>query len=133
MKQNMKVIYTGLFCIVMAILLMNMVGGFNMKRPEYNGNRELSATELLLDFTEMNSSCTYTMTLAKDDQLHCSWDIRQGTVDLLIVSESSEKLYQGNRVDHANFKLVVPADGDYTFTVTGSEAKGVVHFQKIDK
>ena len=133
MKQNTKVIYTGLFCIVMAILLMYMVGGFNMTRPEYNGNRELSATELLLDFTEMNSSFTHTMTLSKDDQLHCSWDIRQGTVDLLIVSESGEKLYQGNKLDHADFKLVIPDDGNYTFTVTGSEAKGIVHFRKIDK
>ena len=133
MKQNTKLIYTGLFCTVMAILLMYMVGGFNMPRPEYNGSRELSAAELLLDFTEMNSSCTHTMTLKKDDQLHCSWDISKGTVDLLIVSESGEKLYQGNKVDHADFKLVVPADGDYTFTVTGSEAKGVVHFRKIDK
>ena len=133
MKQNTKLIYTGLFCIVVAILLMYMVGGFNMTRPEYNGNRELSATELLLDFTEMNSSYTHTMTLAKDDQLHCSWDIKQGTVDLLIVSESGEKLYHGNKVDHADFKLVIPDDGNYTFTVTGSEAKGIVHFRKIDK
>lgn len=133
MKQNTKVIYTGLFCIVMAILLMYMVGGFNMTRPEYNGNRELSATELLLDFTEMNSSFTHTMTLSKDDQLDCTWDIKQGTVDLLIVSESGEKIYQGNKVDHADFRLVVPADGNYTFTVTGSEAKGFVHFQKIDR
>ena len=133
MKQNMKVIYTGLFCIVMAILLMYMVGGFNMPRPEYNGNRELSATELMLDFTEMNSSFTHTMTLVEDDQLHCSWDIKQGTVDLLIVSESGEKLYQGNKLDHADFKLVIPDDGNYTFTVTGSEAKGIVHFRKIDK
>ena len=114
MKQNTKVIYTGLFCIVMAILLMYMVGGFHMSHPEYNGNRELSATELLLDFTEMNSSCKHTMTLAKDDQLNCSWDIRQGTVDLLIVSESGEKLYQGNKLDHADFKLVIPDDGNYT-------------------
>ena len=133
MKQNTKLIYTGLFCIVMAILLMYMVGGFNISRPEYNGNRELSATELLLDFTEMNSSFTHTMTLKKDDQLHCSWDIGHGTVDLLIVSESGEKLYQGNKLDHADFKLVIPDDGNYTFTVTGSEAKGIVHFRKIDK
>ena len=133
MKQNMKVIYTGLFCIVMAILLMYMVGGFDMTHPEYNGNRELSATELLLDFTEMNSSFTHTMTLAKDDQLYCTWDIKQGTVDLLIVSESGEKIYQGNKVDQADFQLVVPADGNYTITVTGSEAKGIVHFRKIDE
>ena len=133
MKQNRKVIYWGLFCIATAILLTIMLGSFRTTHPEYNGNRELSATELLLDFTEMNSSFTHTMTLAKDDQLHCSWDIKQGTVDLLIVSESGEKLYQGNKLDHADFKLVIPDDGNYTFTVTGSEAKGIVHFRKIDK
>lgn len=69
--------------------------------------------------------------LSKDDQLHCTWDIKKGTVDLLIISESGEKLYQGNKVDHADFKLIVPADGDYTFTVTGSEAKGTVHIEKV--
>ncbi len=132
MKQHKIVIFSGLFCIVMAILLMYLVGGFTMTRPEYNGSRELSATELRLDFTEMNSSFSHTMTLAKDDQLHCSWNIEQGTVDLLVVSESGEKIYQGNKVDHADFKLVVPSDGDYTFTITGSKAKGVIHFQKID-
>lgn len=133
MNQNKKIIYTGLFCIVVAILLMYMVGGFHMSHPEYNGNRELSATELLLDFTEMNRSFTHTMTLSKDDQLYCTWDIKQGTVELLIVSESGEKIYQGNKVDQADFQLAVPADGNYTFTVTGSEAKGIVHFRKIDE
>lgn len=133
MKQNTKLIYTGLFCIVVAILLMYMVDGFHMSHPEYNGNRELSATELLLDFTEMNSSFTHTMTLSKDDQLDCTWDIRQGTVDLLILGENGEKIYQGNKVDRADFRLVVPVDGNYTFSVTGSEAKGIVHFRKIDK
>lgn len=132
--MNKKLIYAGLFCIAMSILLMYMVGGLDfMGRPEYNGSRELGETEMLLTFNEMNSSFTHTMTLAKDDQLHCTWDIGKGTVDLLIISENGEKLYQGNKVDHADFKLVVPADGDYTFTVTGSEAKGIVHFRKIDR
>ena len=133
MKQNRKVICWGLFCIATAILLTIMLGGFRTTHPEYNGNRELSATELLLDFTEMNSSFTHTLKLAKDDQLHCSWDIKHGTVDLMIVGEKGEKLYQGNKVDRADFKLVIPNDGDYSITVAGSEAGGVVHFQRIDE
>ncbi len=133
MKQNRKIIYTGLFCIAMAILLLYRMGGFGLTHPEYNGDRVRSETELMLDFTEMNSSFSHTMTLSKEDQLHCTWDISKGTVDLLIVSENGEKLYQGNKVDHADFKLVVPADGAYTFTVSGSGAKGTVHFQKIGK
>lgn len=133
MKQNRKIICIGLLCIAMAILLMYVIGVFNVAKPEYNGNRELSETELLLDFTAMNSSYTHKMTLSKDDQLHCAWNIGQGTVDLFVCNENGEKIYQGNKVDRADFKLVIPADGVYTFSITGSEAKGFVNFQKIEK
>lgn len=129
-----KMIWSGLFCIVMGVLLMcKVLGVFDGARPEYNGSRMLEETRFTLDFTEMNGTQFHTMTLEKGDELHCAWNIESGTVDLLFTAENGEKLYQGNKVDQADFQLVIPETGSYTFTVTGSEAKGFIDIQKIDE
>lgn len=91
--------------------------------PEYNGERIYGEDQFTLEFTAMNGEQTHTLFPKSGDILHCTWRIERGDVDV-VISMDGAKVYQGNRIDTADFKLVIPRDGDCMISVKGKHAAG---------
>lgn len=133
MKKKKKLTITAILCIVIAIVVFLATNVFRYPKPTYNGNRIHNDSQFILDFTEINGTETNTLQLAEGDEVHCTWSIERGTVDIFITGDNSDQLYQGNHIDQADFILTADVAGSYTITVNGENARGVIDIQRIEK
>ncbi len=53
-------------------------------------------------------------------------------MDVFVRNQNGKTIYQGNKVETCEFILEITEAGTYTFTVTGANAKGSVHFVKSE-
>ena len=123
--------------IVPAIVLvvLGIAAWFLIENPavKFDGDRVVSTNpaSCFLRFNTMNTEDAQNLTLREGDTLSVSWLIESGGVDLVIVMEGEEPLYQANgrgNGDAAAFDLTIPKSGEYTITVTGKNARGWLRF-----
>ena len=105
------------------------------RQPEtcFDGERISDPGRFTLRFERMNRTDSETMALAEGDELHVSWQIKSGKIDVSIGMEGKEAIYQANdrtAGDEADFCVEIPETGSYTITVSAREAKGRIEFVK---
>lgn len=120
---------------VVVLVVLGIAAWFYIGQPsvKFDGERTVSAAPAAfsLRFNALNTADAQTLALREGDTLHVSWLIESGSVDVLISMEGESPLYQANgrgKGDEAAFDLTIPKSGDYTFTVTGKNAKGWLQF-----
>ena len=101
----------------------------------FDGDRVSSAdpARFYLRFRVMNTVDSEIMSLREGDELHLSWQIESGSVDLQIARGDEAPIYQANgrgKGDRADFELTIPASGDYAVTVSGRQAKGWIEVEQ---
>lgn len=81
-------------------------------------------TSLSLAFDAFTGTQCGALTLCAGDEVAVCIERQSGRVDLSLAGESS--VYTGDDVQSGSFSVLVPADGGYTLTLTGTRANGSV-------
>lgn len=81
-------------------------------------------TSLSLAFDAFTGTQRGALTLCAGDELSVCIERQSGRVDLSLAGESS--VYTGDDAQSGSFSVLVPADGVYTLTLTGTRADGSV-------
>lgn len=129
MRNRRMALVCMILILAAAFLLFVSLRNNVYPNPEYNGERICGEDQFTLIFTAMNGEQTHTMSLQAGDTLHCAWRIDQGNVDIMI-SMDETKIYQGNKVDAAEFDVVILADGEYAVSVKGTHAAGRIDISR---
>lgn len=106
-----------------------------LKQPDarFDGERISDQDSFALRFDRMNGSDSETIGFQKGDMLHVSWQIENGSVDIVIGQENEDPVYQANdrpAGDKADFFVMIPQTESYTITVSAQNAKGKISFLK---
>lgn len=90
------------------------------------GSCTVSQTDgaLSLAFDGFTGTRSAALTLCAGDTLDVCIERQSGRIDLALDGES--RVYAGNDAQSGAFTLVIPADGDYTLTLSGKHAGGSV-------
>lgn len=128
----MKTSY-GLFLsiVVLSALSIFTVGCTNNSGQIFSGSKTGNGNQFLADFDILNTTITGNMPLLAGDSIAAAIDIKKGAVDIKVVNENGSIVYQGNNVPTGNFTIVIKEAGTYSFNITGFNAKGSVHFEKV--
>jgi hypothetical protein len=99
-------------------------------KPTFSGSKTGNDNQFLADFDAMNTTIKSEMPLSEGEKVETTIDIKKGEVDILVENENGTIAYQGDDVETGNFMIEIEEAGTYTFSITGSEAEGSVHFVK---
>ena len=131
MKKKIVLLLAVIALIAVALILIFT------RQPEvrFDGNRISDPGRFALQFERMNRTDSETMSLAENDELHVSWQIESGQIDVVIGMKGRETIYQANNRpagDEADFFVKIPQTGVYTITLTAREARGRIEFVKMN-
>ncbi len=124
MKKHYK-IYLIIFVILIIAGLSFFVIRYNQKT--FVGERIKNPDSYLLDIRKMNGSDNHSMDLKKGASLKISFETYKGTLNLKIVNQKNEIVYEGNGKVATNFTIDLPSDDSYTFFVKAKWAKGYIN------
>lgn len=124
MKKHYK-IYLIIFVILIIAGLSFFVIRYNQKT--FVGERIKNPDSYLLDIRKMNGSDNHSMDLKKSASLKISFETYKGSLNLKIVNQKNEIVYEGNGKVATNFTIDLPSDDSYTFFVKAKWAKGYIN------
>ena len=124
MKKHYK-IYLIIFVILIIAGLSFFVIRYNQKT--FVGERIKNPDSYLLDIRKMNGSDNHSMDLKKVASLKISFETYKGSLNLKIVNQKNEIVYEGNGKVATNFIIDLPSDDSYTFFVKAKWAKGYIN------
>lgn len=81
----------------------------------------------------LNSTIDATIVLMAGETMNTAIDVQNGKVDILVKNEKGTVAYKGDDVESGSFSFGITEDGSYTFSITGTKAKGSVHFIRSGK
>lgn len=124
MKKHYK-IYLIIFVILIIIGFSFFITKYNQKT--FVGERIKNPDSYLLDIKKMNGSDNHSMDLKKGTSLKISFETYKGSLNLKIVNQKNEIVYEGNGKVATNFTIDLPNDDSYTFFVKAKWAKGYIN------
>ena len=98
----------------------------------FDGSRSSNDKQFILDYSVMNCTKTQDMKLEEGTTVNVIIENNSGRVDIFVEDAHGEKIYKGDDADSGEFSLKIPKTDTYTFSVTGSNAKGSVSFKVAD-
>lgn len=114
------------FCIWMAAMIC--------LPSRFSGSRTGNPRELLIDYKVMNITDTQQLSAKVGDVLHAEIVAEAGSIDVQLVSESGQVLYEENEITTSQtMDIPIEQTGLYTLQVTGDQAKGSAHFTFNDE
>ena len=113
--------------VLVCTLLLVLAG---CQRQEFDGSRVSDDTQFVLEYSVLNSTQTHEMTLEQGERLHVQIENKSGRLDIVVSSPDGKEIYRGNNADTGEFYLEIQQTGEYSFSVTGADAKGSVGFVK---
>ncbi len=116
--------------IIISIAFIIGFTGCDNSNSKFSGSRTGNDNQFLVDFEVLNSTLNNDMPLSEGETVETTIDVKKGNVDILVENENGTIAYQGNSVKNGAFMIDIEETGDYTFYVTGSNAKGSVYFIK---
>lgn len=129
--KNGRLLYGLLLLVLMAVLALS-----GCQAASFRGNRVCNPDRYTLDFSYMAGEDSWLLALEASDTLHMEWEIRKGTVNIALLSESGESVYRANGVgrrEAASFEVVIPETGTYTIRVSAAGAEGYIEIRKSEK
>ena len=123
-----------LFIVLLTIFTLSFcITGCSKSSSRFTGSKTADNNQFLADFDVLNSTIDATIDLKAGEAMDTIIDIKDGKIDILVKNEKGTIAYNGDGVDSGSFSIGITEDGSYTFSITGSEAKGNVHFIKAGK
>ena len=84
-----------------------------------------------MEYSVLDREETAEVELKAGDQLRVTLSHTKGCVDVIVLLEGKELIYQGNGHQNADFILEITEAGNYHISVLGHQAKGNVSFTRI--
>ena len=97
----------------------------------FDGSRISNASEFRMEYSVLDREETAEVELKAGDQLRVALSHTKGCVDVIVLLEGKELIYQGNGQQNADFILEITEAGNYHISVSGHQAKGNVSFTRI--
>ena len=120
-----------LLVIIAIVVLMITIGQYYImhNQVKFDGDRVCSRNpkRFYLNFNLMNTDDSETMTLNQGETLDVSWQIDEGTADVMITMAGETPIYRANKCvkgENADFEVTVPKTGEYTTTISAYHARG---------
>lgn len=107
-----------IFCLLSLCLLLCACAGEEKCTVSQSGG------VLSLAFDGFSGTRSAALTLSAGDTLDVCIERQSGRIDLTL--DGASRVYAGNDAQSGAFTLVIPADGDYTLTLSGKRAGGSV-------
>jgi hypothetical protein len=108
---------------------MICIAGCN-NNSTFSGSKTSNENQFLVDFDVLNSTVDGSIPLSEGETIDTAINIKKGDVDIIVTNENGTIAYQGNDVETSDFILEIEEAGTYTFSITGTKAKGSVYFVK---
>ena len=84
-----------------------------------------------MEYSILNREESADLNLVEGDRLQVTLSHSEGSVDVIVLLEGKELIYQGNGQQNADFILEITEAGNYHISVSGHQAKGNVSFTRI--
>lgn len=129
--KNGRLLHGLLLLVLIAVLAFS-----GCQAASFRGSRVCNPNRYSLDFSYMAGEDSWPMALEGSDTLHMEWEIRKGTVNIALLSESGESVYRANGVgkeETASFDVKIPQTGTYTIQVSAAGAEGYIEIRKSEK
>ena len=97
----------------------------------FDGSRISNASEFRMEYSVLDREETAELGLKAGDQVRVTLSHSKGSVDVIVLLEGKELIYQGNGQQNAGFILEITEAGNYHISVSGHQAKGNVSFTRI--
>lgn len=117
------------------ILLITLLLGFIVGcGPEqvFDGSRTSNDTQFVMEYDVLNETKTHEMELEEGAMINVIVQNDSGQVNIVVEDSNGEVVYQGGHASSTNFTFGISSAGRYTFSVTGSKAKGGVSFKVVE-
>ena len=128
-----KKLFTTIFILLTVSTLSFCIAGCSNSSSKFTGSKTANENQFLADFDVLNSTIDAALKLKAGESMDTTIDIKKGKVNILVKNEKGTVAYKGDGVDSGSFSIGITEDGSYTFSITGSKAKGSVHFVKAGK
>lgn len=125
MKQIVKVSLAALAFLVTAC-------GKAPGDERFCGSRRGNASQLVMEYSDMNLTECQTLDLKAGDMLQFVIESKRGQVDITLQMEENEPVYEESNVSSSAFYIDIEETGEYQIIVTGRNAKGSVSVTKTD-
>ena len=97
--------------------------------PDFNGSRTGNDKQLIMEYTEFNTTDSQDFVVEAGDTIHTEIVIEDGQLSYKIQKNDDEPIAESEGIFFSvDFDVEVEESGTYTVTVTGEKAKGSVKF-----
>jgi uncharacterized membrane protein YhfC len=129
-STNKKSITSAKSALLVMILFALIIIVTGCTKDTFSGSKTGNDHQFLVDFDVLNTTVDSKMPLLEGDRIGTTIDIQKGKVDIVVENEDGEFAYRGHEVESGRFTIEIQEAGTYHFVVTGTKAKGSVHFMK---
>lgn len=127
MKFNLTTL--GVWSAALALLLALLVLPELRQSGGSRYTRKVDENSFALGMEQLNGTIAESFSLRAGDTVEVGVVHVSGELVLSIGQENREAIYQGRNPVLNSFRVTVPEDGDYLFSMSGKRAEGSVSFQ----
>ncbi len=131
MRRGMNYIMKHRILLLIIIILFTFFTGCD--ESTFDGTRTSNDSQFIVDYSLLNDTKTHEMSIEKDALIDVKIESESGRVDIIIADIEGNVIYKGNDADSGQFNITIPITNIYKFSVTGSNAKGSISFEVVEK
>lgn len=113
------------FILIAAMIIIPIICQSGRSRYSRNVDEDLFSLEM----ERLNCTIEESFFLNEGDTIDVSIVRVSGEIKISIGQEAREPIYEGKNPEPNSFRVTVPNDGSYQFSVSGKRAEGNVSFQ----
>lgn len=117
--------------LLCSIMVCAILAGCNNSKSQFTGSKTCNDDHFLVDFDVLNSTVEGEVKLKAGEKINVVIAVEKGSIDVSIVNDAGKTIYKGDDAETSSFTVEADIEGKYTCSVSGSDAKGSVHFIKV--
>ena len=127
MKRNRKIIWICSTALVLFLVLLILPWLQSSKDSRYS--RKVEDDLFSLGMERLNGTIVEPFSLKAGDTVDVNLVRISGDLSISIGQENHEPIYAGKNPELNFFRVTIPEDGEYLFSVSGKHAEGSISFQ----
>lgn len=108
---------------VIIVTLFLLVFASGCANQAFDGSSTGNDEQFILNYSALNCEKSHQMTLDKGSVINVSINNGKGRIDVLISGSNGHVAYKGDDADNSEFIVTINQTDNYTFSVTGKNAK----------
>ena len=127
MKRKQTVMGLCFAALVLFLTLGILPKVWTLRDSRYS--RKVEENFFSLSMERLNCAIEEPFSLRKGDTVDVSVARISGELSVSIGKNDRAPIYEGRNPDPTSFRVTIPEDGDYLFSVSGKQAEGTISFQ----